>query len=109
MPSHGAHYIELSFPCLGGCLYQKLSAVHLEMEIRELGDIMKGTQTQGFRYLFNANGKRKHVRRAVGHGGAGARLQGGMINSGRGWDFHGHVLLASDMNLGGYTLETHVL
>ena len=109
MPSHGARCIQLSCPCLGGCLYQKLSAVHLEMEIRELGDIVKGTQTQGFRYLFKANGKRKHVRRVAGHGGPGARLQGGMIDSGRGWDFCTHVPLESDMNLRGSTWETHVL
>ena len=33
MPSHGAHCIQLSCPCLGGGLYQKLSSVHLATEI----------------------------------------------------------------------------
>ena len=37
MSSHGAHYIQLSCPCLGGCLCQKLSSVHLGMEIQNLG------------------------------------------------------------------------
>ena len=36
-------------------------------------------------------------------------IAGVNVDSGRAWDFHGHVLLASDMNLGGYTLESHVL
>ena len=36
--------------------------------------------------------------------GGGARWQGGMIESGRGWDVHVHVLLDSDMNPRGSTL-----
>lgn len=78
----------------------------------ELGDTMKGTQTQGFRHLFKANGDRKRVSRAAGGGGGGgggARLQGGIIDPGRAWDFQVHVLLESDMNLRGSTRETHVL
>ena len=59
---------------------------------------MKATQTQGFGHLFNANGKRNRVSRAAEGRGGGARWQGGIIESGRGWDVHVHVLLASDMN-----------
>lgn len=39
--------------------------------------------------------------------GDGAGLQGN-VDSGRGLDFQGHVLLESVMNLGGYTLETQM-
>lgn len=70
---------------------------------------MKATQTQGFGHLFNANGKRNRVSRAAEGRGGGARWQGGIIESGRGWDVHVHVLLASDMNPRGSTWETHVL
>ena len=70
--------------------------------------MMKGTQTQRARHLFNANGKRKRGRRAAEGRGGGASLQGAAIDSGRGWDFHVQVLLESDMNLCASTWETHV-
>ena len=70
---------------------------------------MKATQTQGFGHLFNANGKRNRVSRVAEGRGGGARWQGGIIESGRGWDIHVHVFLASDMNPRGSTWETHVL
>lgn len=88
--------LQLSCPCLGRCLYQAFFCAPCNGNL-ELGDIMKGTGL-GFQISLNVNGKRKD------DSGGGAGLED--LDSGRGWDFHGHVLLESDMNLSGCTLET---
>ena len=53
--------------------------------------------------MHNMNGRRKGD-----SGGGWCRIARGNVDSGRGLDFQGHVLLESVMKLRGYTLETQM-